>query len=125
MPADIRLALGDDLAVVDGIETVTLTLKNPPLVDQVVTVINAVGEDFTDDEVSTSGGYLEYGDRKWIFEDNKLLVPNPSPPPANLPSRKPKEGDTLLDSVGTLWELLRCQQDALTLAWECVGRRAR
>ena len=81
-----------------------------------ITVHEAVGADFSHDDVIASGGLIEYGDRLWIVSDKEL---------PQGPNRRLTDGDFLVRQNGEKWMVVHAKRDALGLAWDVIGRKAR
>jgi hypothetical protein len=116
---DFRAALIGDLAYVDGNEPITYVATSELLGDYEIQVQNAVGADFTDDELAKSDGYLMAGDRYWIVSDAYFQFDADQ-------TRKPTPGDYLIrQASGERFNVISCTRDALGLAWDVIGRLER
>lgn len=97
--------IADDVALVDGVETVTLHSTS------VVVVEGAKRGRLTLSETEFRQVGLESSDLAWVLPD------------ANLGGLAPRRGDAIEEAGGTRWTILSIAKSPLSGVWRAVTRR--
>jgi hypothetical protein len=108
----MNLSLADDWRLVDGIETVTFTPRNP--IGAAVAGVRALRRVLTRHEISAMAELgVEPDDLVWHLWTETLE------------GAVPQNGDTITDAAAVTWTILVLAKTTLETRWRAVGRRNR
>ncbi len=102
----MSLTLTDDLAMADGLETVTLEARDG---SELATIAGALRRAITTAEAAASNGWHQTGDVRWHL------------PVAALPEAPPL-GSRLVDAADGQWTVLAVERATLGTRWACDTR---